>query len=389
MPGRYGRSRFGLEVYGGSPEPFGLTEALALNPITVRVSFNALVDLSHPNLVDDTKYVLAPATDVSHVFIETASSVLLRTDPLTDGLYVLTVSDIVSRLGRVLDPNPAEVSFRGYLKIGFRPQPVSAYKVRLLFNRTMHVNTALTSASSYRVTYLDGTVIPVVRAEAEGPPDAPVAVALTVYTPMPSSVVLLAVVASAEVQTVDGHPITDNVQDFRWIAGGTRTTIPCTDFSGEAQIPLLGSPAGQVFFSPALTAHAPRSSIQVREVSVCTRAYDIYAWPEKRDPSLLFTFKPGVAQNTLCSVGSVLFAGFEQLTDARIDLHDYQEDAFDSASDSRCIATVTEILDPTRVARLNGINWPLFDGISTTPFISAANLTPIPPGTTTIRALET
>ena len=343
MPGKFGRSQFGLTGYGGSPDPFAVTDALALDIQTVRVHFNALVDLRDSNLVNPLKYVISPTTTVHHVFVETAGAVLLRTDPLTQFVYTLTVNDIVSLLGRVLDPNPSVVSFDGYLKIGFRPQPVSAYKVRLLFDRTMLRNTALVSASSYTVTHLDGTSIPVVRAEAEGPPDAPVAVALTVYTAWPAYMVLLASVVSDEVQTADGHIITDSVQDFRWIAGVPRATVPFNGFSGEAHGGLLGSPAGQVFVSPALQVPAPNSVIQVEEVSVCTRAYDVYTFPEKRDPSLLFTFKAGAPRTTLG--GGVLFAGFESLTDARLDLHDYRLDTFESASDSRCIATVTETLE--------------------------------------------
>ena len=385
MAGEFGRSRFGFDPYGGMPDPFTVIGAVALNQVTVRVEYNELCSLSNPNLTDISKYVLTPATAVHHVRVETGGSVVLSTEPLTSAVYTLTVSDIFSWADRVLDPNPAVATFNGYISEGFVAVPVSDIKVRLLFSATsMLVNAALTAISSYAVSYLNGGSFPIVKVEVEGPPSSPVAVALTLGTVMPADVVLLATVCSPDVLTVDGYPITNSICDFRWIPKPWKVHVPFQNLSKPGTTPRLD---GQVFFSPAYKVPAPRSAIQVTEVAVCTRAYDVYKVPdEPYAPKVLATFKAGVTANALC-VG-VPFASFPKLTGASTNVYDYRLDSVSEAIDSRCIATLTETLDPTRVARLNGVRWPLFTPSTPTPFICAANLTPIGPGTTEVRTLE-
>ena len=395
MPGEYGLSRFGFAPFGGAPAPFGVVSAVALNQNTIRVIYSALCNLTDPKLTDPSKYVLTPSVAVNHVGVETAASVILYTSQLTSPSYTLTVSDIVSWADRVLNPNPAIVTFGGRIVEGFTAVPVSATKVRLLFSATsMMVNAALTAPTSYSVNYLNGPSFPIIRVEAEGPPNAPVAVALTLGTPMPANTVLLATVVSPDVQTVEGYPITETTSDFRWIPKSFMVDVPFQELNEPFGLlgykRTLGAPpqaGGQIFFSPAYTNPAPRSAIQVTEVAVCTRAYDVYRVPdEPYAPKVLSTFKVGAPTSVLGA--GVSFATFDKLTGAKINLHDYEQDSVAAAADSRCIATVTETLDPARVARLNMINWPIFDGVSLTPFITAANLTPIPPGSTTIRTLE-
>ena len=81
-------------------------------------------------------------------------------------------------------------------------------------------------------------------------------------------------------------------------------------------------------------------------------------------------------------------------------LGDFHQDAIPASVDSTCVATLVETLEAARTPRLNAVNysrthptpprlpiWPLFDGTSATPFTTAANLTPIPPGPTTVITL--
>jgi hypothetical protein len=167
------------------------------------------------------------------------------------------------------------------------------------------------------------------------------------------------------------------------------------EFTGETREGLLGQHAGLVFFSPALGNAAPNSSIQIEEVSVCTRAHDVYHIPSPPDPSVLFTFKAGRNSGTLSTVGRVSFASFDKLGCAKLTFQDLRQDLLPLVADSRDLGTLVETLDAARAPRLNAVTysrthptpprlpiWPLFDGLSATPFTTAANLTPIPPGPT-------
>ena len=119
MPGEYGLSRFGFAPFGGAPAPFGVVSAVALNQNTIRVIYSALCNLTDPKLTDPSKYVLTPSVAVNHVGVETAASVILYTSQLTSPSYTLTVSDIVSWADRVLNPNPAIVTFGGRIVEGW------------------------------------------------------------------------------------------------------------------------------------------------------------------------------------------------------------------------------------------------------------------------------
>jgi hypothetical protein len=94
------------------------------------------------------------------------------------------------------------------------------------------------------------------------------------------------------------------------------------------------------------------------------------------------TFTP-----SLLGVGSVLWAPASRLSEATFDFGYKNSDTIGGATSSRAIATLTEPMDPTKVSLLNNVYWTLFNGIGH-PFITAANLAPIGPGTTTVVTLE-
>jgi len=165
--------------------------------------------------------------------------------------------------------------------------------------------------------------------------------------------------------------------------------VKLEDFTGLVQGGLLGNAPGQVFFSPALVSPAANSTIQVDEVSACTFAYDTYTFPVLVDPPLLFTapIKSGPTTPVAMLGSAVLFAIPQRLGEATFAFTWQNTDTANQATDSRAIATLAEPLDSTRVSFLNNTHWKLRDGTDP-PFITAANLTAIPPGPTTVITLE-
>jgi hypothetical protein len=144
---------------------------------------------------------------------------------------------------------------------------------------------------------------------------------------------------------------------------------------------LLGVPLGQVFFSPALDSLAADSVIQVDEVSVCTRAYDVYTIPSLPDPNPLSIYSPAEGYSTLLN-DDVLWATAERLGLAHINLTDNQADTIVPPVDGPADATLQETFDQSKVALLNVEDWVLYDGVGTS-FFCADNTAPVGPGATT------
>jgi len=170
----------------------------------------------------------------------------------------------------------------------------------------------------------------------------------------------------------------------------TPIIVKLSSFSGVAQGLFYGASQGRVFFSPAMETAAANSVIQIEEVDVCTKAYDTYKFPALVDPVPLFTYplNPGVTFSpSLLGAGSVLWAKASRLSEATFDFGYENPDTYGGATSSRAIATISEPIDPTKVSLLNNVYWTLFDGIGH-PFITAANLSPIGPGSTTVVTLE-
>lgn len=389
MPvGPLGSGALGTIPYGSSPDAFGLAGAASESAVVVRVTFNDLLDLGNPFLASPSSYAIVPPVTVHSVSVVSANTVRLIVDYLANPSYTLTVTGMTSFQGHALDPDLDEATFFGYASDSrFDAVPVSRTKVRLLFETTMLENAALVDPASYTVTDLGGTPKAVAAVEAEGPPGSRVAVALILSDALSPSVVYTARIVSFDVKSSAGFPVTPGYDDFQLFEQAARIDIPYEWFGGEAEGGLLGEHNGLAFFSPALEASAPDSVIQVDQVSVCTRAYDSYVWPSPPDPAVFHLWPTGTQQYLLCG-SSVLFAPFDRLGGVRTDLTDQREDTLPQAVDSQATATLVEALDPTRVARLNRAEWPLFDGAAPTPFILADNLAPIPPGATTVIVLQ-
>jgi hypothetical protein len=157
-------------------------------------------------------------------------------------------------------------------------------------------------------------------------------------------------------------------------------------FTGEVSGGLLGQPAGQVFFSPALENSAANSVIQIDSVQVCTRAYDQYEFPELPDPTPIYTFGPS---STGATIGSgVLWAPAWRLGLVEMDLSDAQEDTVATAVSGPCDITLEEPIDITAGGFLNDSRWRIFPGAPDTDFTIINNLAPVGPGPTINQNLE-
>jgi hypothetical protein len=85
-----------------------------------------------------------------------------------------------------------------------------------------------------------------------------------------------------------------------------------------------------------------------------------------------------------------LWAKFPGLSEANFKISDRRTDTFPTPVDGPCTAVLKEVWDPTYISLLNNPYWKLFDNAGTPPayFITANNLAPIPPGSTTTYILE-
>jgi hypothetical protein len=415
MPvGPLGSGPLGTIPFGSAREDFGLTSAVSESPVIVRVTFNDLFDLSDPFLTSPSSYTIAPTVVVHSVTIISANAVRLTVDYLTSPVYTVTVAGMKSLWNKGIDPDFDTATFFGYSADNrFDAVAVGRTKVRLLFEATMLEDAALIDPSNYSITDMDGVAKTIIEVIPEGPPGARIAVALVLTDELTPTVLYTAKVTSTDVKTSGGYSISPNYDDFQLFEQTPRIEVPYEWMSGVFEGGLLAGHGGLAFFSPALATAAPDSVIEVDDVSVCTRAYDQYVWPDPPDPPVFHTWSPGTP-NYLLSGSSVLFATFDKLGGFRFDFVDLREDVVVPVVDSTATATLVEVLDPTRVSRLSQLETPLFaEGVEgtnklgtsqsllgnivlggpllpviATPFILADNLTPIPPGTTTVIVLH-
>lgn len=122
---------------------------------------------------------------------------------------------------------------------------------------------------------------------------------------------------------------------------------------------LFGRPEGLVFFSPSL-ANVANSTIQVDEVSTCTKAYDSYTFPEQEEPSRpLYTYSP---LKSLTRVGSdVLLRGSTtRAGGAVIELAVTERDQVDPAVDLDASFLLVETYPPARASLLSNPGWATF-----------------------------
>jgi hypothetical protein len=412
--GGFGSSSWGGGPWGGSSAASGLTPVAIVEAVTltegvtvtlplrlvgvvslgayaIEAFFSHNLDFTYPALLSTSNYT-APGLTISAVTMGTTpKSVRIITSEQASLTYTLTATAAVSTAGDPLGAAYHTASFSGInIQPTFFATAQSRTKITLNFSTAMLQNAAFGSASSYSVADLNGNAVAIVSATPSGP--APIQqVTLALGAELDAGGYYVVTLVSLLVQTVGGLLVYPSTDMFQWAEASSSTLvgpiqIAISSFSGEVSGGLLGQPLGQVFFSPALDVSAANSIIQVDEVSVCTRAYDVYTLPSIPDPNPLTTFGANQPYRTVLN-REVLWASAARLGQARLDLADSQEETFLPPVEGVCTAVLHEVFDQTKVALLNVDNWVLFDGVGTS-FICADNSAPVGPGATTTYLLN-
>lgn len=393
MPGAFGSHGFGTSPYGSSLVPFGVASAVSLAPTWVRVSFTDIIDPSFAPFLAASNYSITPSLTVRAALIDGSQSVRLLTDPQTPVTYTVAVIFGRNIYGLPLDSRLKTATFNGLNPAAkFFAVPIRNNRVRLVFDQRMSPDPETSNPANYEILNAQtGLTIPVSSVTTEFSGVQLVAVVLELADSLQITGVYRAKVGSF-VHTFYGANVYPDTSKFQWVQAIGRFSVPIGAFSGELHGGPLGAKLGRhqglVYFSPALETNASNSIIEVDECSVCTKAYDEYHIPVPVDPKVLYTFGSGTS--TTLGAGAVLWAPQPRISEARLAFNDLRQDTFSAAFDSHCIATFREPWDHTRVSLLNNTAWKMFDPAVTPPayFISAANLTPIPPGPTVTRVLQ-
>lgn len=263
----------------------------------------------------------------------------------------------------------------------------SERKIRLQFSEPMAIDAEFTDPANYQLTRLDGYVIPINTVEQTGPDDTRAQLILDQdLTPFTYYSVQL----SPALQTEAGNVLTPDRALFQWKRSNVRPIrLEIKRFSGEVTGGLLGTPAGQVFFSPALGTSVANSVVEVENVSVCTRAFDVYTLPgapELMRPRL-FTFPaPSVGGSALIgAAGGVLHGKAQRVGLPTVALTDLQTDEFSTPVDGPAEGMLVESIDITRASFLNDGRWRTFPGTGASlgVFRTADNQTSIGSGPVT------
>jgi hypothetical protein len=369
---------------------FIVDSATSVNCFQVEVNFNSPTDFSYPPVLDVANYSI-PGLFVLGVSANGPGSVLLDTTEQQEITYTVTVADAKNLFGDFLTPTGHSVSFVGCpLLITFSAVAQSKRVVTLLFSQPMLQNTEFSDPASYTITDLQGNLISITSVSPFGP--SPISrLSISLGSDLTAFGYYVATVTDPLVQSVTLRAVDPNTDLFQWTQQFTfPMQIPISSFTGEVTGGLLGQPLGQVFFSPSLLVAAPNSAIQIDEVSVCTRAYDVYSFPSIPDPKIFSTHGGGLVAtyeaSLLNDAGRVTYASFSsprRLNEARFDFNfTGLAETMPTAVDGPADATLYEPLDPTFVSYLGDFSKVLFDGIGM-PVTTADNLAPIPPGATT------
>lgn len=367
-------------------------EAQAIEPFLVRVDFNQPLDYDEDGpTLDPANYTfpsgpsltiwdVAPGTDPKSVIIQTSEQSGVN--------YTLAVSAALSTFGDPIDPLNNSNLFAGWPIIpAFVATAQSNTKVQLSFTSEMVQNAAFSDPASYTVSTVSGTPIAVTSATPSGPTPITRVVLELASDLSPGAHYVATIDTAAGIQASNGEPFLRESEVFQWaqMLFSGPVSINIDSFSGEVTGGLLGQPAGQIFFSPALDVAAADSSIQLDEVSLCTRAYDVYTPPSLPDPSILTTFG-GVVTTLLNDADNVLFATAERLGLFRANLVDSQAETMPTAVDGPADATLVETVDANRAGFLNvprftlfpgnsfSVNSLLFDGVN--QLVSVGNVAP-------------
>ncbi len=383
--GQFGGDGFGDSPYGSDAPLFSLVSAQSLTANLVELTFSDIIDYSHTPNFDTANYQISLDVEVVAVLPGSGRTLILVTTTLSHVVYTVTVANLQDIAGGDIDPDNDTATFVGSNANLFRAVAVSALRVRLIFDQELLNNSDLADPAQYTVTDLDGNPLVIVSVIVE---PSVTAVTLVLEKELTSTTFYNAIVGSG-VLTATGLPIIPDQAPFQWVSSPLHAVYKIARFSGEVTGGLFGNPLGLVYFSPALETPEANSIIQVDEVDVCTRSYDVYTFPVAVDPAPLYTFQLGAPASTLNT--TVLWGNFPRMVEARIEVSDLQEDTATQPFDGPAVATFREPWDPSRVALLNNTGWMLFDNSAATVppvFICADNSAPIPPGPTVVVVLQ-
>lgn len=367
--------------------PFEVGSATPLMPYAVKVDFTSAYDPVYAPNLDPANYSipgLSVIAAVPHPSIPQA--ILLITSAQLGVLYTLTVStSVLSLSGDPMDPTANTASFLGFpASPTFSAQAQSRTKVRVTFITDMTLDAEYIDPANYSIVHIDGTSVGITSITPIGS-DGRRAEIITSGNLNPLGYYALSV--SPNVTSIDSQSLSPDTNLFQWREHiPSPIEVPFHNFSGEVSGGLHGTPAGQVFFSPAYETAVANSVIQVEEVNVCTRAFDVYDIPDLPDPAVLYTYaspSSAAAGSFIGAGGPVLFAPAPRLGLARVIVHDLRTDTVTSPVDGPADATLVETIDITRAAFLNDDRWGTFPGASLGVFITADSQTPIGAGPTT------
>lgn len=373
--------------------PLRVASAGSTGKFGILVTFSQNLNISDPVLEMTSNYLINPLLVLSTAQVVGQNQVLLQTvTPQAYVPYTVTVLQAESSAGESLG-SQNYATFQGFSSAPtFKAGVISGTKILLEFSDPMLANANLIDPSSYTILSTLGSVSVPVTSVSMG--TAPVKrVTLTLGTPLTSGGYYSVIVGPLVLSSLGVTP-QPNTYVVRWNDVRPPREIPISDFSGEVSGGLLGTPEGQVFFSPALeNAVTDTSTVEIEEVSVCTRAYDEYHIPDPPDPDPLYLYSAGAPSSLLGQV--VLWAPPDRLGQAKTKLADRHSDnpfppvyvpstaTLESPITDFAAGILREVTDITRAAFLNDIRWKTYPNTGALVFRTADNLTSIPAGPTT------
>ncbi len=396
--GYYGSDGYGDSPYGSLPPQIGVQSATALNGTHVQVNFTQLVDFTFGPMLTPSNYSISPFLTIISVEQTGENAIVLTTSPQTNILYTVTVAQARSTLGTPLNPLQNSATFTGFpLVPGYFAIATAALRVRAIFSTVMLNDSNLSNPANYTITDFNGNSIFVLSATPEQSMN-PVSVVLTLASPLGETDFYVCTVSS-NVHTLTGLNVLPPTSVFQWIVGDNQFSVPLSSFTGEVTGGFFGNPQGLVYFSPALNVPTSNSIIQVEDIDVCTTAYDTYTPPVMIDPTVLFTYGGGIvptpSPDPYLLNQCVLWAPFPRNFEAQIIIGftgEANQDFYTPPVDTSCSVVIAQQFALGYVALLNDPAFFLFDdkhGTSVPPtFITAKNLTPIPPGPESILVLH-
>lgn len=231
-----------------------------------------------------------------------------------------------------------------------RARAISSRVVNVLFPAPVLVNPALVDATNYVVSTPSGLVPTAAVTAVGGQTDR---VRLEISTD-----IALGIAHSLHllpgILLVGGGPLGDVDADFSWWGQRLRMSSPVAHFARESGPPIQPG----VFFAPG---GGPGSIVEVAEVGVCSRAYDVYRIPGVVPTynGLLAVWGSGVP-NTI-DPGVATF-GDPQRCEARFALVDLRSETVDPLTEVSVTGTSRQVYDPARFSLLNSPAWHIWDG---------------------------